>query len=220
MGQTAPSTKSGEIYAGIELTSEGGRAIALYVSINEEEAGLKLVYSETIPTALGRAGNGQFAPQAIQKVVQTVLKLMTRLRQQFQTPPERVFLIGSSGLGADHPEGLVNAIRKTTGKTLVFLDVETEIQLSVAGSISLVSKVGDTQIDNRNSSVLIEINGDLTRGGYQLLRYPPEGADATPRYDFVTMSVPHGGGTTNPSGKRCAGNGRASPAWSTASAFI
>jgi hypothetical protein len=56
-----------------------------------------------------------------------------------------------------------------------------------------VSKVGDTQIDNRNSSVLIEINGDLTLGGYQLLRYPPDGVDAAPRYDFVTMTVPHGG---------------------------
>ena len=65
--------------------------------------------------------------------------------------------------------------------------------MNVAGVISRVSKVSDTQIDNRNSSVLIEINGDLTRGGYQLLRYPPEGADAAPRYDFVTMSVPHGG---------------------------
>jgi len=188
-GQTAPSTKSGEIYAGIELTSEGARAIALSVSINEEETGLKLVYSETIPLALGRAGNGQFAPQAIQNAVQTVLKLMTRLRQQFQTPPERVFLIGSSELGADHQEGLVNAIRNTTGKTLVFLDVETEVQLSIVGTISRLGKVGDTQIDNRNSSALIEINIDSVKGGYQLLKYSPS---APPSYDFVTMSISYG----------------------------
>jgi hypothetical protein len=169
MGQTAPSTKSGEIYAGIELTSEGAKAIALRVYINEEEIGLKLVYSETIPLALGRAGNGQFAPQAIQKAVQAVLKLMSRLRQQLQTSPERIFLIGSSGLGADHPKGLVNAIHKTTGKTIVFLDVETEVQLSIVGTISRLGKVGETQIDNRNSSALIEINSDSIKGGYQLL---------------------------------------------------
>jgi len=189
MGQTAPSTKSGVIYAGIELTSEGANAIALSVSINEEETGLKLVYSETTPLALGRAGNGQFAPLAIQKAVQIVLKLMTRLRQQFQTPPERVFLIGSSELGADHPEGLVNAVRNTTGKTLVFLDVETEIQLSIAGTISRLGKVGDTQIDNRNSSALIEINSDSVKGGYQLLKYSQS---APPSYDFVTMSISYG----------------------------
>jgi hypothetical protein len=189
MGNTAPSTRSGEIYAGIELTSEVARAIALRVSINEEETGLKLVYSETIPLALGRAGNGQFAPQAIQKAVQTVLMLMTRLRQQLQTPPERVFLIGSSGLGADHPEGLVKAIRKTTGKTLVFLDVETEVQLSTVGTISRLGKVGDTHIDNRNSSALIEINSDSVKGGYQLMKYSQS---APPRYDFVTMSISYG----------------------------
>lgn len=189
MGQTAPSTKSGEIYAGIELTSERARAIALRVSRGEEESGLKLIYSETIPLTLGRASDGRFAPQAVQEAAQIVLKLMTRLRQQFQIPPERVFLIGSSGLGADHPEDLANAIHKTTGKTLDFLDIETEVQLSIAGTISRLDKVGDTQIDNRNSSALIEINSDGVKGGYQLLKYSPS---APPRYDFVAMSVPYG----------------------------
>ncbi len=188
-GQAAPSPKPGEIFAGIELTTEGVRAIALRVSRSEDEPGLKLVYLENIRLALVRASDGQFAPQAAKKAAQTVLKLLTRLRQQWQAPPDRIFLIGSSELGADRPEGLVNAISKTTGKSLTFLDVETEVQLTVVGTISRLWKVGDTQIDNRNSSALIEVNGDRTLGGYQLLKYPP---DAAPRYDFVTMSIPHG----------------------------
>jgi len=194
--QSAPPvapTQPGEVYAGIEINTEWVRAIALRISRNEDESGIRLIYSENIRLALARDGDGQISPQAAKEAAQTVLKMLTRLRQQSQAPPERVFLIGSSGLGASRPEALVKAISEITGKTLTFLDVETEIQLSVAGAISRVSKVGDTQIDNRNSSVLIEINSDLTRGGYQLLRYPPEGADAAPRYDFVTMSVPHGG---------------------------
>lgn len=185
IGQVAPTTESWEIYAGIELTTEEARAIALRVSRSEEEPGFKLVYSENIRLALGRAGNGQFARHA----AQAVLKLMTRLRQRCQAPPERIFLIGSSGLGAGPPEGLVEAISKTTGKTIVFLDAETEVQLSIAGTISRLGKVGDAQIDNRNSSVWIEINSDCALGGYQLLRYSPS---APPGYDFVTMSVPHG----------------------------
>jgi hypothetical protein len=187
----AAATQPGEVYAGIEITNEWVRALALRVSRNEEESGIRLIYSENTRLALARAGDGQITPQAAKEAAQTVLKLLTRLRQQ--APPERVFLIGSSRLGASRPEALVKAISEITGKTLTFLDVETEIQLSVAGAISRVSKVGDTQIDNRNSSVLIEINGDLTLGGYQLLRYPPDGVDAAPRYDFVTMTVPHGG---------------------------
>jgi hypothetical protein len=187
--QTAPAP-TGEVYAGIELSSEGVRAIALRVSKNEEESGLKLIYSEHIRLALARSGDGQITPQAAKEAAQTVLKLLARLRQQSQAPPEHVFLIGASGLGAERPEALVKAISETTGKSLTFLDVETEIQLSIAGAISRLWKVGDTQIDNRNSSVLFEINGDRTLGGYQLLKYPP---NAAPRYDFVTMSLPHGG---------------------------
>lgn len=187
-GQAPPATQSGEIYAGIELTSREARAIALRVSGGEEEPGLKLVYSENIRLALGRDGKGEFAPQAAKEAAQTVLKLLARLTRQYRAPSKQIFLIGSSGLGADHPEGLVNAISETTGKTLVFLDVETEVQLSISGTISRQGKVGGAQIDNRNSSVLIEINGDHILGGYQLLKYPPS---APPRYDFVTMSIPH-----------------------------
>jgi hypothetical protein len=186
--QAAP-TQPGEVYAGIELTTEWVRAIALRVSRNEDESGLKLIYSENIRLALARDGDGHITLQSAKEAAQTVLKLLTRLRQQSQAPPDHVFLIGSTGLGAERPEALVKTISEATGKSITFLDSETEIQLSVAGAIPRLWKVGDAQIDNRNSSVLIEINGDHTLGGYQLLKYPP---NATPRYDFVTMSVPNG----------------------------
>jgi hypothetical protein len=188
--QAAP-TQPGEVYAGIEITTEWVRAIALRFSRSEDESGPKLLYSENIRLALARDGDGHITTQAAKEAAQTVLKLLTRLRQQSQAPPERVFLIGSSGLGAARPETLVKTISEVTGKSLTFLDSDTEIQLSVAGAIPRLWKVGDTQIDNRNSSVLIEVNGDRTLGGYQLLKYPP---NAAPRYDFVTMGVLHGVG--------------------------
>ncbi len=187
-GTQAAPTQPGEVYAGIELTTEWVRAIALRISRSEDE-GLKLIYSENIRLALARDGDGHITTQSAKEAAQTVLKLLTRLRQQSQAPPDHVFLIGSSGLGAERPEALVKTISEATGKSLTFLDSETETQLSVAGAIPRLWKVGDAQIDNRNSSVLIEINSDRTLGGYQLLKYPP---NAAPRYDFVTMSVPHG----------------------------
>jgi hypothetical protein len=186
--QAAPN-QPGEVYAGIELTTEWARAIALRVSRNEDESGLKLIYSENIRLALARDGDGHITLQSAKEAAQTVLKLLTRLRQQSQAPPDHVFLIGGSVLGAERPDALVKTISEATGKSLTFLDSDTEIQLSVAGAIPRLWKVGDAQIDNRNSSVLIEINGDRTLGGYQLLKYPP---NAAPRYDFVTMSVPNG----------------------------
>ncbi len=188
--QGTPSDPAGEIYAGIELTTEGIRAIALRVSKGEEEPGLKLIHSENIRMALGRSNDGSFDPRIAKEAAQTVLKLMARFRQQWQVPPQRIFLIGGSELGAARPEELINAIGKTTGKTIAFLDVETEVQLALVGTISRLWKVGDAQIDNRNSSALIEVTTERTLGGYQTIKYPP---GAPPRYDFVTMSVPHAG---------------------------
>jgi hypothetical protein len=187
----APPTQPGEVYAGIEITTECVREIALRVSRSEDESGLKLIYSENIRLALARDGDGLITLQSAKETAQTVLKLLTRLRQQSQAPPDHVFLIGSSGLRAYRPEALVKTISEATGKSLTFLDSETETQLSVAGAIPRLWKVRDAYIDNRNSSVLIEINSDRTLGGYQLLKYPP---NAAPRYDFVTMSVPNGVG--------------------------
>jgi hypothetical protein len=198
--QTAAAAQPSEIYAGIELTAEDVRAIALRVSGSEEEAGLELIYSGNIRLAWGPAGDGQFTPEAANEAAEAVLKLLARLRQQFQAPRERVFLIGA-GLGADRAEQLVKAVSKSTGKSITFLDVKTEIQLSLVGTIPRLSKVDETVIDNRNSSALIEIDNSRTRGGYQLLKHPLYGAngpnslnapEAAPGYDFVTMNIPHG----------------------------
>src|SRR5262244_2676362 len=115
-GTQAAPTQPGEVYAGIEITTEWVRAIALRVSRNEDESGIKLIYSENIRLALARDGDGHITTQSAKETAQTVLKLLTRLRQQSQAPPDHVFLIGSSGLGAERPEALVKTISEATGK--------------------------------------------------------------------------------------------------------
>src|SRR5262249_8554830 len=99
----------------------------------------------------------------------------------------RIYIIGSHELGADHPEDLISTVKRITGKTLTFLDSETEGQLSIVGTISRRGKVGPTWIDYRDSSMLIRIGNYSTKGGYQLLRYVP-----SVYYDFVIMNIPYG----------------------------
>jgi hypothetical protein len=188
-GTAAPAVDSGIIYAGIELNPEDARVIALRVTKGGGETNYKLVYSDSVRLTVGLAGDERSEAEITRDTAQTVLELLTRLRRRYQIPQERVFLIGSSRLGMASPEGLVDAIGKATGKTLSFLDAETEMQLSIAGTISRLGKVGDTQIDNRNSSALIELNSADATGGYQLLKHSPSG---TPGYSFVTMSLPIG----------------------------
>jgi hypothetical protein len=188
-GQGGASNAPFEFYGGIEVTDEDARAIALRVSKNDEEPGFKLAYSEVIRLPLGRIGGGEFAPRASEEAAEGVQKLLSRLRQQYQVPPERVYLIGASRLAADHPKDLIGAIRNATGLTLSFLDAATEVQLSIAGAVPRIGKASGASIDNRNTSVLIDIGGAGTQGGYELLRYSPSDM---PTVDFVSLSFPQG----------------------------
>jgi len=186
LGQAVSSNTPEEIYGGIEISPEGVKAIALRVSQNEEEGGLKLAYSENIRLTLWRTSGGAFAPQTSADAAQAVLTLLTRLRQQYGVPTERIYFIGTSRLGADHPADLISAIRKTAGLSLTFLEPAAEVQLSVAGTIPRIVKVGATMIDNRNTSVLIDIGSVGAQGGYEMLKYSQS------VFDYVAMSIPQG----------------------------
>jgi hypothetical protein len=181
-----PSGSSGELYGGIELSDEGVTAIALQV---DEEPGFKLIYSEIIRLRLGRTSYGDFPAQMTADAARAVSTALTRLRQQYRVPLERIYFIGSSRLGADHPPDLGAAIRKTSGLELRFIDSVTEVQLSIAGTIPRTGKVGAISIDNRNTSVLIHLGAAGTQGGYEMLKYSPSDS---PSFDFITMNVPQG----------------------------
>ncbi len=188
-GQVELSNAPGEFYGGIEISAEGVKAVALRVSQNEEEPGFKLAYSEIIRLTLGRTSSGEFAPEASAEAAQAVLTLLSRLRQQYRVPPECIYFIGDSRLGADHPKDLISAISNATGLMLTFLDAATEAQLSIAGTIPRIWKVGAASVDNRKTSVLIDIGNIGVQGGYELIKYSPSDS---PAFDFAVMSLPQG----------------------------
>ncbi|MBO0861959.1 MAG: hypothetical protein J2P21_26400 [Chloracidobacterium sp.] len=189
-GLSKPAGPSSELYGGIELSDEGVKAIVLQVSQdNNEDAGPKLIYKEMTRLSLGRTSNGDFPPQATADAAKTVLAALWRLRKDYRVPLDRIYLIGSSGLKADPPKDLENVIRNTTGLNLQFLDPVDEVQLSIAGTIPLTTKIGATAIDNRNTSVLFHIGGASTQGGYEMLKYAPSDS---PSFDFISMSIPYG----------------------------
>ena len=181
-----PSGSSGELYGGIELSDEGVTAIALQV---DEEPGFRLVYSEIIRLRLGRTRYGAFPPEVTADAARAVSTALTRLRQQYRVPLERIYFIGSSRLGTDYPPDLGAAIRKTSGLELRFMDPVTEVQLSIAGTIPRTGKVGAISIDNRNTSVLIHLGAAGTQGGYEMLKYSPSDS---PSFDFIAMNIPQG----------------------------
>jgi len=187
LGQDHTANRSTETYAAIELSAEGAKVAALQFSKNEEEPGVKLIYSDHVKFSLARSLEGEFPPKASIEGAIAVQKLLQRLRMEFNVPDEHIYLLGTSELSADHPQDLLSTINKATGKNLTFLDAATEVQLSIVGTIPQRERSGSSYIDNRNTSVLIDLGSYSISGGYQLLKYSP-----SPQYDFTTMTIPHG----------------------------
>ncbi|MGH9835222.1 MAG: hypothetical protein ACREBD_07255 [Blastocatellia bacterium] len=187
-GQSS-KTGLGELYGGIEIGSKGIKATAIRVSDDENGYSVKLIYAEVINTTAPSLKDNKFSPETIQDTALAVQKLLTRMRQEYKVPLERIGVIGSSGLRADNPEDLIKAVKDKTGVTMSFLDVETEAQLSIAGAIPQRYRVKSGWADNRGQSVLLDIGSGNTKGGYQVIRQMGAGA---PDYDYVTVGIPKG----------------------------
>jgi ribonucleotide monophosphatase NagD (HAD superfamily) len=187
LAQGQASINPRELFAGIELGSEGIKAIAIRISKNEDGSGVRLVNSEMIDLSLELSGGVESATEVAERAAVTVARLQSQLQQQYSVPPEQVYIVGRSGIDAKLQEELATAIKKRTEKAVAFLDQAIETQLSIVGIIPKRERVGSTLIDNRSSSVLIEVGNHSTRGGYELLRYSP-----VAQYDFVTMNLSQG----------------------------
>jgi hypothetical protein len=139
---------------------------------------------------LGRTSDGEFPLQASADAAQAVSTALTRLRQQYKVPLDRIYFIGASALGADHPDDLESVVRNTTGLTLKFLGAVEEVQLSIAGTIPRTGKVAGAAIDNRNTSMMLHIGNVNTQIGCEMLKY--SASDSLPSMDFVAMNIPQG----------------------------
>lgn len=196
MGQTAaPAVKpaeAAELHAGVELGIDGVKAVVMRVSQYDESRGITLVHSDVIPMSQVSQDGVAFDPRKTGELVSILQKLMARFRDEYRIPGERIHLIGSGGIWASLPAEVAESITSATGKKLVPLEMATEVELSIAGTVPRREKIGEAWVDVRNSSVLVEIGNTVTRGGYQILKYRPP---ARPGYEFATMSIPYG--TTN-----------------------
>lgn len=187
--QTIAPEASRTLYGGIEVGSKGIKATAIRVTDGEEGYNVKLIYAEVVNTTIMQLKDNKFAPEVIRDTVQAVGKLLARMKDEYSVPADRISIIGSSGIRADNPQDLVKAIREKTGKTMSFLDVETEVQLSIVGTIPQRYRTKTGWADNRGISMLIDVGSGNTKGGYQTIRQVPTGE---PDYDYATVSIPKG----------------------------
>src|SRR5215510_1574056 len=178
-----------KIHGGIEVSSEGVKAAVIKISDAEQGSGLEVVFTELSAIALVQNSDGSFKPEVVKTVGQVITEFFTRMQQQFKVPEEQIYIFGSSDLKAESLSDLVDEVRNTTGKTITFLNLESDVQLSTVGTIPRRYREGTTWYDNRSLSVLIDIGSDTTTGGYQQLRQPIVG---NPYYDYVALRMPRG----------------------------
>ena len=178
-----------KIHGGIEVSSEGVKAAVIKISDAEQGSGLEVVFTELSAIALIQNSDGSFKPEVVKTVGQVITEFFTRMQQQFNVPEEQIYIFGSSDLKAESLSDLVDEVRNTTGKTITFLNLESDVQLSTVGTIPRRYREGTTWYDNRSLSVLIDVGADTTTGGYQQLRQPIVG---NPYYDYVSLRMPRG----------------------------
>ncbi len=190
-GQTkqAASPTSAELNGGIEIGAKGIKSIVVRVSSEEEGYNVKIIHAEIINTTLVQTREGKFTPDAIKETGQVVQRFYQRMQQEFRVPLANIHIVGSSGLIGDNPRDIVEEVKKRTSQEMAFLDLDSEVQLAVAGTIPRRYRIGQTWYDNRNVSVLVDIGSGNTKGGYQLLRQVAVGR---PDYDYVTWGIPKG----------------------------
>lgn len=187
--QNAVALQPDELLGGIEIGSKGIKGVAVRIAGEDEGYAVKILYAEIINTTPAQTKDGRFTPEAIRDTGAAVQRFYQRMQQYYRIPTEQIHIVVSSGLIGENPQDLSAEIHKRTGQTPVFLDVDSEVQLTIAGAIPKRYKSGRTWYDNRGISVLIDIGSGNTKGGYQQLRQVAIGnAD----YDYVTWGITKG----------------------------
>jgi len=189
LAQNGATANNNDLYGGIEIGSKGVKATAIRVKETDEGQSVKLIYAEVINTTIMQLKDNKFASDVIRDTALATAKMLAKMKSDLKVPDAHIGIVGSSGLKADNPQDLIKAVHERTGKTMSFLDVETEVQLSVVGTIPQRYRSRDGWKDNRGISVLMDIGSGNTKGGYQILRQLPTG---TPDYDYVTVGIPKG----------------------------
>ncbi len=190
-GQTGkPSAiEQPEVHGGIEIGSKGVKGIAIRVSSAEEGYEIKILYAEVINTTLMQTKDNRFTPEAIRDTAAAAQRLFRRMQQEYSIPPEDIHLVVSSGAAAENPQELIAELLKRVGQAPAFLDVDSEVQLTIAGAIPKRYRANGRWFDNRSLSVLIDIGSGNTKGGYQQARQVAFGKAEN---DYVTWGIPKG----------------------------
>jgi exopolyphosphatase/pppGpp-phosphohydrolase len=180
----ASSSARAEVHGGIEIGAKGVKAAALDVTGGADGFDAKVLMNATQNTTLvaGLASSGHFDAEALKETAAAVAKFAGQMQKDHKVPPERIYVVGSSGLFSalagkkddikTNQEALASAVRDACGLKMTFISVEREVELSIVGAVP-PKYLG--------SALLLDVGSGNTKGGYR---------DGDKGY--VTASIPYG----------------------------
>jgi hypothetical protein len=164
----APAGTPETLHGGIEIGSKGIKAVVVRVrppgagGPSFELAAPPLTANPTLVAGLKETG--MFAPDVLRDAARVVATFCERLGNDHKVPPERIFVVASSGLLETIKERsdlletnrkhLAEAIRTAAGKEVVFIDVARELELTFRGTVPA---------EHLDDSLLIDVGSGSTK---------------------------------------------------------
>jgi hypothetical protein len=185
---SSPPVARGAVrHGGIEIGSKGVKATVLEIIPGPRgDQNIDQKFSKSTNTTIVALKNGRFQEDAIDETAAAVETYFKQMQEEFQVKPERIYIVGSSGLlteegkpRAANQNELVKAVKERTGKTMVFIDVYHEIVMSLKGGV--------VPAKDRGSSSFIDIGSGNIKCGY----YEEETKTTVERF-VVVKDLPYG----------------------------
>src|SRR5262245_52129059 len=126
----------GETFGGIEIGGKGVKATVIAVEQTADGPEVKVLLADSKNTAIteGLGKTGKFDPDALKASAAAVAQFAERLQKEFKLPPERIYVVGSSGLFSAiegkkdaieaNQRALTEAVKTASGLPMAFIDVQ------------------------------------------------------------------------------------------------
>ena len=148
-----------QLYGGIEIGSKGIKMTVLDVeSIKRNTYDVKEFWTENVGIATGIGIDGTLLQEDIEKAGNVVYNNYKKMLNEYKIEDKNIFIVASSGVGlANNTNDLVVKIKTLTNKKIEIISSSLEAKLLLRGCIPP---------KNYLSSVIIDIGGGNTKGGY------------------------------------------------------
>jgi hypothetical protein len=152
---TGSAVAESDMYGVIEIGGKGIRGAVVQV-LPTADHGQQM----EIRAKLDPKNKTAIDPSMTKEVARAVSEMFEKMRAEFLVPAKHIYIVGSSGLAsASSRNALAERVQAATGKTIEFVDVQQESELTFRGTVPMMRLKG-------KEVVVIDIGSSNIKGSY------------------------------------------------------